>query len=214
MKRVLSKYGAYTAHLTTLSEDTSVKSVDRAKLKGYLKKWLNAKYLLGCAAFVDLLTPCSYFSKTLQGDNVDILGALTALLRTIKETNKLRLMSVDQWPTYSATMLKIMEEDSQPTYQLQALSKVEEAKAHFQSQYEEYCLKVTTCILDRLAWSDLPLISWQKIIDDGTIAVDDRVSGDEIEATPRYSLNAIYRIAEHFKVPLEDAGVDLISIKA
>ena len=224
MKRVLSKYGAYTAHLTTLSEDTSVKSVDRAKLKGYLKKWLNAKYLLGCAAFVDLLTPCSYFSKTLQGDNVDILGALTALLRTIKETNQLRLMSVDQWPTYSATMLKIMEEDSQPTYQLQALSKVEEAKAHFQSQYEEYCLKVTTCILDRLAWSDLPLIrdiifmlgtqGWQKIIDDGTTAVDDRVSGDEIQATPRYALNAIDRIAEHFKVPLEDAGVDLISIKA
>ena len=87
----------------------------------------------------------------------------------------------------------------------------------FQTQYEEYCLKVTTCILDRLAWSDLPLIrdiifilgtqGWQKIIDDGTTAVDDRVSGDEIEATPRYSLNAIDGIAEHFKVPLEDAGV-------
>jgi hypothetical protein len=27
MKRVLSKYGAYTAHLTTLSDDLSVKSV-------------------------------------------------------------------------------------------------------------------------------------------------------------------------------------------
>ena len=215
MKCVLSKYGAYTAHLTTLSEDTSVKSVDRAKLKGYLKKWLNAKYLLGCAAFVDLLTPCSYFSKTLQGDNVDILGALTALLRTIKETNKLRLMSVDNGlhtlPQCSKLWKKI---PNQPISCMQALSKVEEAKAHFQSQYEEYCLKVTTCILDRLAWSDLPLISWQKIIDDGTTAVDDRVSGDEIEATPRYSLNAIDRIAEHFKVPLEDAGVDLISIKA
>ena len=54
---------------------------------------------------------------------------------------------------------------------------------------------------------------WQ-IIDDGSTAVDDRVSGDEIEASPRYSLNAIDGIAEHFKVPLEDAGVDLISIKA
>ena len=126
-------------------------------------------------------------------------------------------MSVDQWPTYSATMLKIMEEDSQPTYQLQALRKIEEAKAHFQSQYEEYCLKVTTCILDRLAWSDLPLIrdiilmlgtqGGQMI---STTAVDNHVTGDEIEATQRYSLNAIDRIAEHFKVPLEDAGVDLI----
>lgn len=148
---------------------------------------------------VDLLTPCSFFSKILQGDNVDILSTLTALLRTIKETNKLCLMSADQWSTYFATMLKITEEDSQPTFKLQALRKVEEAEAHFQSQYEEYCLKVTTCILDRLAWSDLPLIrdiifmlatqGWQKIIDDGTDAVDDHVSGDEIEATPRCSLN-------------------------
>ena len=39
---------------------------------------------------------------------------------------------------------------------------------------------------------------WQKIIDDGTTAVDDRVPGDEIEATPRYSLHVINRIAEHF----------------
>ena len=33
IKRVLSKYGAYVAHLTTLSEDPTVKVADRAKLK-------------------------------------------------------------------------------------------------------------------------------------------------------------------------------------
>ena len=43
MRRVLSKYGAYTSHLATLSEDSSVKSVDGEKLKGYLCKWTNAK---------------------------------------------------------------------------------------------------------------------------------------------------------------------------
>ena len=64
MKSVLSRYGAYTAHLTSLSEDKSVKASDRAKLKGYLKKWVNAKYILGCAAFVDLLTPCSVSKVT------------------------------------------------------------------------------------------------------------------------------------------------------
>ena len=32
MKRVLSKFGAYTGHLIALSEDHSVKAVDRAKL--------------------------------------------------------------------------------------------------------------------------------------------------------------------------------------
>ena len=32
MKRILSKYGAYTHHLAALSVDHSIKSVDRAKL--------------------------------------------------------------------------------------------------------------------------------------------------------------------------------------
>ena len=51
MKRILSNYGAYTTHLTRLSEDTSVKAVDQAKLKGYLQQWTKAKCFLGCAFF-------------------------------------------------------------------------------------------------------------------------------------------------------------------
>lgn len=38
MNRVVSKFGAYTCHLASLSEDSSVKPVDRAKLKGYYNK--------------------------------------------------------------------------------------------------------------------------------------------------------------------------------
>ena len=81
MKRILSKFGAYTSHLATLSEDSSVKAADRAKLTGYCKKWINAKYTLECALFVDLLTPCTTFSKSMQSDEVDILGALTCPLK-------------------------------------------------------------------------------------------------------------------------------------
>ena len=68
MKHFLSKYGACTAHLATLSEDHFVSSSDRAKLKGYYLKWMNAKYLLGC---VDLLTPCSILSKFMQHDDLE-----------------------------------------------------------------------------------------------------------------------------------------------
>eukprot|EP00731_Ephydatia_muelleri_P037327 Em0443g2a len=123
MKRIISKFGAYTSHLVALSEDSSTKAADRAKFKGYLKKWLDAKYLLGCAFFVDLLLPCSVFSKTMQSDEVDIVEAMSNLLRTVKEVDKL-----------------------------------------------------SSCGLERLAWSDLQLIrdiifvmetqGWQKILDD------------------------------------------------
>ena len=98
MKRVISKFGAYTNHLAALSEDPSVRSADRAKLKGYHKKWIEAKYILGCALFVDLLSPGSVFSKSMQSDEIDYLGALTGLLKTLKEINKLGSMHLDQLP--------------------------------------------------------------------------------------------------------------------
>ena len=96
-----------------------MKPVDRAKLKGYYKKWVDAKYILGCALFVDLLTPCTIFSKSMQSDEVDILGALTSLLKTLKETNKLSSRPLDQWPTYAATLRKITEEEGSKVYQCQ-----------------------------------------------------------------------------------------------
>ena len=80
MRRILLKYGAYTGHLLALSEDCSAKSTDRAKFNGYCSQWLQAKYLLGCAVFVDVLTPCAIFSKVMQSDEFDILAALTSLL--------------------------------------------------------------------------------------------------------------------------------------
>lgn len=79
---VISKFGAYSSHLIALSEDKFVKCVDRAKLRGYSTKWSDARYILGCAFFCDLLSPCAVLSKVLQHDSLDILGGLSSLLCT------------------------------------------------------------------------------------------------------------------------------------
>ena len=123
MKRVISKFGAYTNHIAILSEDRSVRAAYRAKLKGYHNKWVDAKYILGCAMFVDLLTPCMIFSKSMQSDEVNILGALTSLLKTLKETEKLGSKPLDQWPTYmyAGTLGKCTDEDGSKVYQCQEL---------------------------------------------------------------------------------------------
>ena len=105
-----------------------MKLADRAKFKGCLNKWGDAKYLLGCAVFVDLLASCAIFSKSMQGNEVDILRALSYLLRTVKETNNLSANSLDQWPTYVATVKKITEEGGEWLYQCQELKKLSEAK--------------------------------------------------------------------------------------
>ena len=110
MKRILSKFGAYTQHLSNLSEDSSVKSTDRAKLRRYYLQWTHAKYILGCALFIDLLTPCSIFCKVMQSDEIDIVAALTSLLKTLREMEKLASKPLSQWATYSTTCAKFVKE--------------------------------------------------------------------------------------------------------
>ena len=205
MKRVLSKFGAYTSHIATLSEDRSVKPADRAKLKGYYNKWTDAKYLVGCSLFIDLLTPCTVFSKCMQSDEVDILGALTCLLKTLKETDKLATKPLEEWPTYAATLQKCTEEDSSTLYQCQQLKNYSEALSYYSSKYEEYCSSVSQCIKSRLSWSDLQLMrdiivvlsshGWEKLIDEHS------------------DMAAIDRLVERFAYPLEGAQANTDVIK-
>ena len=54
ISRLLDRYGAYISHLTTLTEDSSVREVDKQKLKGYILKWRSCKMVLGCALFHDI----------------------------------------------------------------------------------------------------------------------------------------------------------------
>ena len=122
------------------------------------KKSVDAKYILGCAVF-DLLTPCSIFSKCMQRDDVDILGAraLTSLLKTLKETEKLSSKPLDQWPTYAATLSKCTEEEGNRVYQCQELKHFSEAVRLYTSRCEDYCRQVSQRIKSRLSWSDLDL---------------------------------------------------------
>lgn len=52
---IISRYGAYIAHLTTLASDVFLTAVDRAQLKGYLQKWQQGRLLFGASKFV-----CAY----------------------------------------------------------------------------------------------------------------------------------------------------------
>ena len=76
---LIDRYGAYLAHLTALIEDPHVKSVDREKLRGYVRKWRDSKMLLGCALFHDVLKPCAILCKVLQEDEVCVVGAIESL---------------------------------------------------------------------------------------------------------------------------------------
>ena len=152
MKRIVSNFGAYAHHLATLSEDSSVKSTERAKLRGYYLKWTHAKYVLGCALFIDLLTPCSIFSKVMQCDEIDIVAALTSLLKTLREVEKLASKPLHQWATYSTTCSKFIRQHSTSTdtteydYQIQKVKCFNTADEYFIAHYNDYCKGVSQCI--------------------------------------------------------------------
>ena len=128
------------------------------------------------ALLTDFLTPCAISSKSMQADGLDILGAVSNLLRTVKETIKLNARPPGQWPTYAATVKKITDGNEEKVYQGQVLKKFTQAKSHFENHYQEYCASVTACMRTRLAWSDLQLFrdiifmlgtqGWQKILDE------------------------------------------------
>ena len=217
MKRIISKFGAYSSHLIALSVDASVKSSDRAKIRGYVTKWTNAKYVLGCAFFSDLLSPCAVFSRVLQQDKLDILGGFTSLLRTVNEVNKLSSKSLDHWPTYSSVLKTLGDEDGKKLYQLQELKGFSEAELYFSSHCEELCPSVNRCLKSRLEWTDVQFVrdvilflatqGWQKLVDEYENSLIEETS----EALSDYT-EAIGRLCSKFKISLEAAGVVVAQI--
>ena len=65
--------------------------------------------------------PCSVFSRVLQEDDLDVLGAFSCLIPTIKEVDKLTSKGLEHWPTYSAVLKKLVDRDGEVEYQLQTL---------------------------------------------------------------------------------------------
>ena len=92
LQRVIDRYGAYLSHLQALTEDTTIRSVDRQRLKGYLLKWKEGRILIGCALYIDILQSPSLLSLSLQDDCIDVasgiknLFEISSLIKKIKFT--------------------------------------------------------------------------------------------------------------------------------
>ena len=114
--------------LVGIGTDGASANIAASGLKGHIESHLCC--ILGCGIFIDLLTPCTIVSKSMQADEIDILGALTAVLKMLKEMDKLASKPLDQWPTYTATVNKCnTEEDGCTVYQLQKLKNFSGAQA-------------------------------------------------------------------------------------
>ena len=120
ISRLIERYGAYLSHLTSLTEDSTVKAIDRQKIKGYILKWRDCKMLLGCALFHDLLKPAAILCKVLQNDEVCVLSAIEAVLKTSKN---LETVTNTELPTVQRVLARVNNADTTYEYQGTTLAK-------------------------------------------------------------------------------------------
>ena len=156
LQRVIDRFGAYIAHLTTLSQDSSVKAVDRARIQGYLKQWSRTKMLIGSAMYIEILKAPSMLSLTLQCDNLDIIEGINPIVKSVDTLMSLSEQDPLQWPQVKLLLTKVNDEG---VYQGCALNQyssksLDQCSAHAKADLA----RLDTKMRERLQWSDMKLL--------------------------------------------------------
>ena len=210
LQRVIDRYGAYLNHLFTLVEDHSINPSDRARLRGYIQKWKQAKMLIGAAMYVDMLKAPSFLSLSLQDESLDIVQGIKQVLSSSKALKAMACQDPLLWPTVQLVCSRVKEEDGDKVYQGSALSNYSPAVL---KQCADAALadvkRLEEKLKERLEWSDTNMLrailafldtqNWQ-------LAGEDVDGLDDIRA-------AVEVIVAHFRVPLEAKNVSLCSIQ-
>ena len=111
LQRVVDKFGAYLSHLASLTEDKSIKSTDRQRLKGYLLKWRDARMIIGSALYADALKPASLLSLTLQADDINIVQGIKHILKAHSALKKLTSQDPVEWPVTKVVLSRLKDEN-------------------------------------------------------------------------------------------------------
>ena len=197
LQRIIDRLGAYLSHLSALIEDPSVKPGDKQKLKGYFSKWHDAKILLGCAYFHDLLKPASILCKVLQEDEVCVASAIEAILKTAKNLEKVKSTPVDDLTTIKVVLSSITNENDTTTYQGADLKNFTQAVSFFEANHSQYCALVQDCLKDRLATQETALLSHALTL----LATQ----GWEKDTSESFAHPAIQALSMRFQIPLQQA---------
>ena len=202
---MIDRYGAYLAHLTTLTEDSSVRYVDRQKLKGYVLKWRDCKMVLGCVFFHDILKPAALMCKSLKYDEVCVVSAIESTLKASKVIESLRCTPFDELPTVKKVLGRVQHEGGERKYQGVMLTKFEEGVSFLRSHKNDIVEKVTTCLKQRVKVQHSGLLSH-------SLALLATQGWDKPENAELADV-ALDSLISHFKTPLERAGVDTSVVK-
>lgn len=218
MQRVVERYGAYIAHLSTLAADSSVPSTDRARITGYLHKWQQGRILIGTAMYVDILKPPSLLSEALQVDDLNVVQGLQSILKSKKSLKRLAEIDPLEWPTVKLVISRLNDGS---VYQGATLQHYNDAMLQSCKDQALADLKrLDDTMRDRLAWTDVKLLrsilafldtqGWRSPVTNTSDSSDSDAEGDTVMTEV---LSAVEYITSSFREPLEAKGVDLVSLR-
>ena len=81
---LVGKFGIFIQHLVSCSSYKSVKADDRAKLKGYLRKWKSGKMFIYSCFFIDLSETAACLSAAFHETKVDAVTVSLAMAKAKK----------------------------------------------------------------------------------------------------------------------------------
>ncbi len=207
LQRILDRFGAYMNHLITLSESPSTKPSDKQKLIGYLRKWRNSRILLGCAAFHDILQPVSILCKCLQSEQLCIVNAIEAILRTNTALRSLKSTELTVFPSVKKVLYRIKEDQNGGTsnkiYQNVEITNFDQTLDFLRNNYQGFIDSILYCLRDRL----------KTRIGSDTETLSDALKilathGWEKVADASFGHEAIQNLQLRFAVPLQKADVN------
>ena len=91
VETVLQNYGVFMQHLESLGQSDS-QALQRADLVGWAKKWIEAKYPIHLAIYLDLLAPLKVLSLSFQKEKYDPVSAIRRITKFSCSMAKLKIL--------------------------------------------------------------------------------------------------------------------------
>ena len=158
-----------------------------------------------CYYFHDLLKPASILCKALQANEVCVVTAIEAILKTAKNLEKVKATPFEELTTVKKGLCRITHEGSSSSYQGADLNKFAEAITFLKANHHRFSDLVQDCLRERLATQETDLLTHTLTI----LATQ----GWEKATEASFAHSAIQDVSSRFQVPLEHATVDLSLLK-
>ena len=209
MKMCLDKWGLYIQHLESLCEDKTIPTKDRAKLKGYLKSWKNAKMPFLLSMCIDLLEIPAQLSICMQSDKIDTVNAMNYLSKAKQRLELFERKEFEKLPHVKYVISKVSCDDGKYFLHDIELKNYETSKQFVKDRKNDFLDRVRECIVERLEeeaesekiFKYVPIIlnceGWERKVELDGETIDDNEFADD----------AIVFLLNHFETPLKSAGL-------